>query len=234
MPVAYSLIREVQEIATSGKIHLGSDERQSLSSCFAEVKEDKPDFDSFESKLSYLLEFDGLTSDQIVRWSNEEGIEYPGSLGSTVQCRQGDCRGEDNKNWIATVDIQTSGAYGIYNSARELALRKPWAIIAETGNVDSASMIQYHMSKRMLAFAMGVSDLKDWSRGMFEEAFTDLCIALYGNNTGCAEFAVADEGIREASSREALNRKLMCEERTQNITRHVYRPEFQEKVISVF
>lgn len=233
--VAYNLIREVEEIATSGMIHLGSDERASAKECFVEaLGNEEPDFSSFEKKLSYLLEFDGtIRSNRIIRWSNEEGIDYFGHLGNVTQCREGDCRTESTGDWIATVDIQKEGPYGIYNSARELALRRPSAIVAEVGKIDLASFDIYHIPKRMLAFAMGISDMKEWSRGMFEETFTDLCDAMFGNSTGCSDFATTNHGIDDAALREERNRNTFCNERTRNVTRHIYRPEFQERVVSV-
>jgi hypothetical protein len=216
-------------------IHLGSDERSGANECFLEAKGEKPDFESFENKLSYLLEFDSTMKNKIIRWSNEEGIDYPGRLGTTTQCREGDCRTEtdDSGDWIATVDIQAGGPYGIYNAARDLALRKPFAIVAEVGKIDAASMKVHHVSQRLLAFAMGISDMKEWSRGMFEETFTHLCQFIFGNNTGCSDFAMSNEGIDEAASRPELNRKALCSERTSNTAHHIYRPEFQERVATV-
>lgn len=231
--VAYNLIREVEKIATSGMIHLGSDERKSANACFVEAFGGKPDFALFENKLSHLLEFDGITKNKIIRWFNEEGIDYPGRLGTTSQCREGDCRNENTGDWIATVDIQKEGPYGIYNSARELALRKPSAIVAEIGKMDLVSMDRDHIPKRMLAFAMGISDMKEWSRGMFEETFIILCNDMFGNNTGCSEFAMTNDGIGESASSPERKREMFCNERTRNITRHIYRPEFQERVESV-
>ena len=232
-PVAYGLIREVARLATSGMIHLGSDERVGASECFAEVSEEQPDFPSFEKKLEHLLKFDGITKSQIVRWSNDETIEYKDRLGSITQCRVGDCRTDSTDKWIATVDIQVGGAYKIYNLARELALRKPMAIVAEIGEVTSSTVEVYHIPKRMLAFAMGISDMKEWSQGMFEDTFTLLCREIFGPAAGCFEFAKSDDAIPEAALRLERNKQTICHERTRNETRYVYRPEFQERVASV-
>lgn len=232
--VAYGLIREVGKIASSGMIHLGSDERKAAEECFAEVSDVQPLYEPFENKLAYLLQFDDLVSDQIIRWSNEEGVEYPGRLGSITQCRKGDCRSDSSiGKWIATVDLHVGGPYTIYSTTKELALRKPFAILAEVGSVDAYDFGKYHMLMRMLAFAMGVSDMKEWSRGMFEESFTQLCVAMFGSSNGCFEFARSDDGSDLAAARAEANRAAMCAERTRNVTRHIYRPEFQEKVATV-
>ena len=233
IPIAYGMIREAARLATSGMIHLGSDERVGASECFSEVTEKQPDFASFEKKLGHLLEFDGITGRQVVRWSNDENIEYNDRLGKITQCRVGDCRTDGTDKWIATLDIQLGGAYKIYNLARELALRKPMAIVAEIGEVSSSTLEQYHIPKRILAFVMGISDMKEWSQGMFEETYTLLCREIFGPSAGCFEFAKSDEAIPEAASRFELNKETLCSERTRNETRHIYRPEFQESLTTL-
>lgn len=230
--VAYRLVREVEKIATSGMIHLGSDERKSGEACFSEVTDTLPNFASFEKRLAYLLEYDGI-GEQVIRWANEEGVEYPGRLGHITQCRKGDCRTENTGRWIATVDLQVGGPYHIYTSAKELALRKPWAIIAEAGNVDTSVLGKDNLPKRMLAFAMGISEMDEWSRGMFEENFTRLCFTMLGSGGECSDFAKSNSGVDEAAFRSEVHREALCSERTRNITRHIYRPEFQEKVEAV-
>ncbi len=232
-PLAYGLIREVETIATSGMMHIGSDERVSGAECFEEALDETPDFASFEQKLKYLLEFDGITNSQIVRWSNEENIEYPDRLGTITQCREGDCRTGNTGSWIATFDLQKGGPYEIYNSARELVLRNPMAIVAEVGNILRDESEHYNIPKRMLAYAMGISDIKEWSQGMFEETFIPLCTELFGPTAGCSEFSKSHEGIEGASALPIANQERLCQERTRNTTRHVYRPEFQEIVTSV-
>jgi hypothetical protein len=230
---AYLLVREIESIATSGMIHLGSDERVSGTKCYTEARSGKPDYDEFEKKLSHLLAFDGITSQRIVRWSNEESIEYPGRLGGITQCRKGDCRTDTNSNWIATVDIGKGGAFDVYNDARELALRKPTSILAEIGKMDRLSMDANQIPKRILAFAMGISDLSEWSRGMFEETFTSLCGTLFGIYSGCNDFAKSDSGIEGAGPRDEDDRKALCESRTTTVIRRLYRSEFQEQAVSV-
>lgn len=225
---AYSLVKEVEGLATSGVIHLGSDERASAAQCLLEVGVEL-DFEEYEKKLSHLLAFDGISSDRIVRWSNEEGTVYPGRLGTITQCRRGDCRQDSTSEWMATVDLENGGAYDIYNAARELALRHPSSIIGEIGKIDRRSIGKNQIHKRILAFTMGISDLTEWSRGMFEEKFILFCIELYGLEAGCLEFATSDKGVGDAAHRLEKNRKLVEDERTMDITRHVYRPEFQEQ-----
>lgn len=229
-PLAYGLIREIERIATSGMIHLGSDERVNGAQCFIEAFDEIPDFASFEKKLGFLLEFDGITSSQIVRWSNDENIEYSDRLGSITQCREGDCRTESTGHWIATLDLLKGGPYEIYNSARELALRKPMAIVAEIGEMLQDDFGQSHILMRMLAYAMGISDMKEWSQGMFEERFIALCTDIFGLKAGCSDFSQSNEGIPNVTFRAEDNKQRLCLQRTRNVTRYIYRPEFQENI----
>jgi len=214
-------------------VHLGSDERKNGDTCLAEVSNEKLEFEPFEKKLAYLLKYDGILSDQIIRWSNEEGVDYPGRLGNITQCRKGDCRTNTSGRWIATVDLQVGGPYEIYSATKELSFRKPFAILAEVGSIDSTYFDKYSMPKRMLAFAMGLSDMKAWSRGMFEESFTPLCEAMFGSHDSCSDFAKSNTGIEETYIRSAGRVSAMCNDRTRNVTRHIYRRAFQEKFESV-
>ena len=233
LSTSYLLAREIGSIATSGMIHLGSDERVSAEKCFAEAAREKPDYDAVEKKLAHLLAFDGITTERIVRWSNEEGVEYPGRLGTITQCRSGDCRTNSTSTWIASVDLEKGGAYDIFNAARELALRKPFSILAEIGKMDRASMDNSQMTKRILAFAMGISDISEWSRGMFEDSFINMCTGLFGDREVCSEFAKSDHGVEQAAPRAEQHRELVCQTRTKTVQRRIYRPEFQEPTVSV-
>jgi hypothetical protein len=228
VPTIYSIIREVLDIATSGMIHLGGDDREESMACFAEAGKE-PNFDLFEKKLSHLLSFDGISSDRIMRWGNQEQIEYPGRLGSITQCRYGDCRADTTvSSWFATVDLRQGGPWDIYNSARELALRRPTGIFAEMGRMDTKSFEKHQTSKRLLAFAMGTSDMQEWSRGMFEETYVRMCEAAFGKTKGCEEFASSDEGVLEDANRPDVHRDDMCAERTRTTKKLIFRDEFKE------
>jgi hypothetical protein len=227
VPTTYSIIREVLDIATSGMIHLGGDEREESMACFAEAGKE-PDFDHFEKKLSHLLSFDGISSDRIMRWGNQEQIAYPGRIGSITHCRHGDCRADDTVSWFATVDLRQGGPWDIYNSARELALQRPIGIFAEMGRMDTQSFEKHQTPKRLLAFAMGTSDMQEWSRGMFEEAYVRMCEAAFGKTRGCEEFASSDEGVLDDANRLDVHREAICAERTKVTTKYIFRDEYKE------
>jgi len=230
---SYLLVREIESIATSGMIHLGSDERLSGEKCYAEANREKPDYDSVEKKLGHLLAFDDIHADRIIRWSNEEGIEYPGRLGTITQCRTGDCRKDGTSQWVATVDLEKGGAFDIFKAARDLALQKPSSIFGEVGKIDNGSLDANNIPKRILAFTMGISDISLNSRDGFEEAFNDMCSSLFGIDANCSDFVKSDLGVEGTSNREEEHRSSLCSERTTTVTRKVYRPEFQEQEAAV-
>lgn len=224
--MAYSIIREVLELSTSGYIHLGADERNASLACFEEAGMEKPTFSEFEEKLSHLLKFDNISSTSIIRWENSEKVDYGnGRLGDITQCRSGDCRLDlaAGSDWFATVDIFERGPWQIYDTTRQLALRNPTGILAEVGTLGSSFSEQF--SKRLLAFAMGISTLEDWSRGAFEETFIVLCEETFGNQSGCVQFASNDTGV-PVDQQNILDR---CSERTDLIRERFFRPEYQDE-----
>lgn len=232
--VAYSLIREVHQIATSGVVHLGGDDRQVAAACFEELSQE-PDFELFESKLSYLLSFDGIPNSKIMRWSNDESVEYKGRVGSITQCKEGDCRTDDTQAWAATVDIQIGGPFDVYQAARNLALLKPDSIFAEVGHTDSTANHGSTVDMRMLAFAMGVSQMDEMTQESFEAAFIPMCKTILEVDIPCKAFAKSHESARELVTRSSPEQtSAICQERTRQVKKHKYRPEFQEAEVSTF
>jgi hypothetical protein len=75
----------------------GFDERQESMACFHEVGTE-PDFDSFENNLAAVLSLEGISTERILRWENQERRDYPGRVGSITHCRSGDCRSSSNRN----------------------------------------------------------------------------------------------------------------------------------------
>jgi hypothetical protein len=131
--------------------------------CFNEAGK-TPNFSQFEQKLAHLLSLDGISTDRILRWENEEQIVYPGRMGSITQCHSsgGDCRnGTADVPWYATVNLGQGGAWEIFNTTRALSLRKPLGIVADFGGnfMDENYMKANEVLKRLLAFAMGTEGI---------------------------------------------------------------------------
>ena len=240
----YCLIREIEDFGTAGMIHLGSDEREDAQQCFDEVSLKKVDFNSFEEKLTYVLAHDGISSESIIRWSNKEGIEYADRLGSITQCRSGQCENGGTGKWVATVNLLEGGAFEIFKSARKLAVKQPFAIFAEVGPLDSGKF-GADIPQRMLAFMMGASEFeKSWTESLFgsneldEETFIlifkELCESTFPSKNNCEKFATSAESrSHEDAQRLENQQKQVCLERTKYVTRHHYRPEFQEQTREV-
>eukprot|EP00934_Nitzschia_sp_Nitz4_P001358 Nitzschia sp. Nitz4//scaffold31_size150131//47767//50844//NITZ4_002819-RA/size150131-processed-gene-0.223-mRNA-1//-1//CDS//3329547632//1358//frame0 len=223
--VAYSLVREIQKLATTGLIHLGYDERQSAQECFAELSDNGlGPLDRFENKLAYLLAYNNITSDRIIRWSNQEKVVYPGRLGSITQCKSGDCENIPEGKWFATVDILQGGASDIFQAAKALSIRKPQAIFADVGKTGKTAIKEHNIAMRMLAFAMGTSNIESWD----ESTFVSLCSAM-GSDLACQEFSTSRDGVEEdQTARTEVNRKQMCETRTATMSKYYFRPEFMD------
>jgi hypothetical protein len=187
LSIVYSVIRELLSISTSDYIHLGSDERQESMACFHEVGTE-PDFDSFENNLAAVLSLEGISTERILRWENQEQRDYPGRVGSITHCRSGDCRSSSNRNndqWFATVDLRDGGPWQIFNSTRDLSLRNPIGIVANVGSITKDYFDQNQVPKRLLAFAFGTTRTEVLNRTTLEEQYTQMCEAKFGTDNGC-------------------------------------------------
>ena len=222
LPVTVAAIRDLLDIFSSDFIHLGTDERQKSLPCFKEAWI-RPDFDSFERKLTTLLQMEGISTDRIIRWENKEQTHYPGRVGAITQCRPGSSECPHNqttttpKPWFATVSLVEGGPWKIYETTRELALLKPIGIVANIPNLDKDYFAAHNIPQRLLAFAMGIaSDLPNMDRPTFEKRYVDICNLRFAPaDVGCATFASSDDGIDEMLPWESSEyRQSNCDSKT--------------------
>jgi hypothetical protein len=190
LPVVYSLVKELLEVTTSPFIHLGYDEREASSPCYLEATNQRVTgyFDKFEVKMRNLLRFAGVDGHSVVRWDNQEGKHYRSRFGDITQCVAGKpCRLATDENteesklpWFATVDVRTGGAYEIYKRTRELAVKKPLALMAEIGSVREEDNIykQEKIDYRLLAFTLGAANLPLMSEEKFREQYVKSCLPI--------------------------------------------------------
>ena len=181
-PVLLSLVLELSQISTAPYIHLGYDERNMSTPCFLEANDNRqPDFDKFETKISGMLGFAGLSDKQVIRWDNMEKQHYPTRFGAITQCIAGEpCRfASTDEPWFGTVDVRVGGAYYIYNITRDLAAKKPLGIMAEIGSLreDDDIYSKNKIDYRLLAFSIGTLNLPHMNKDEFQKLYIRKCNA---------------------------------------------------------
>lgn len=183
LPLLYSVIGELRTIFSSTKLfHLGTDARSESMDCWTEAGE-TPDFDKFESKLETLLALANLAPEETVRKENKEGFRYPHRAGGVTQYPVGqldDIRTDEL--FFLTIDLFDGDAYKIFENAKKAAARQPLGILADLPKLSESKFDNWEIPKRLLAFAMGVSEIASfWSlydEVSFNSYFTQLCEAL--------------------------------------------------------
>jgi hypothetical protein len=183
LPVIYSVIGELRSIFNSSKLfHLGTDERSAAGPCWDEAGE-TPDFEKFESKLGALLALVDLAPEETLRWENDEGFRYSTRAGGVTQYPAGqfdDVR--RNELMFLTVDILDGDGYNVFRNAKKAVALEPLGILADVPKLSDSKFQNWDIPKRLLAFAMGVSELAQaWSfsdKATFIAQFQQLCQAL--------------------------------------------------------
>jgi hypothetical protein len=183
LPILYSVIGELRSVFNSSKFfHLGPDERSAASPCWDEAGE-TPDFEKFESKLEALLALVNLAPEETIRWENTEGFRYPTRAGGVTQYPPGqidDIRTGDL--FFLTIDLFDGDAYSIFRNAKKAVALQPLGILADVPKLSESKFENWEIPKRLLAFAMGISELTNaWSfndETTFLVQFEQLCRAL--------------------------------------------------------
>jgi hypothetical protein len=187
LPVLYSVIGELRSLFNSSKFfHLGTDERSAASACWDEADE-TPNFEKFESKLEALLALVNLAPEETVRWENTEGFRYPTRAGGVTQYSAGqidDVR--TGELFFLTVDLFDGDAYKIFRNAKKAVALQPLGVLTDVPKLSESKFENWEIAKRLLAFAMGVSELANaWSfndETTFVVQFEQLCQALNFTN----------------------------------------------------
>ena len=202
LPVLLTVIKDLKRIfTTSNYIHLGSDERQLGLMCsqrrLSGVGFELSDYGRFEKKLSKLLEMEGIALDGIVRWNNNENVEYSDRTGPITQFYDNVTSvpsREQDKKIFTVVNLSNRGPWTIFKTTRAHARLSPTAIMAELKHLDEIRWAKTGTTQRLLAFAMGLANswTNDMDREEFETKFTELCGTLKEDVTQCREFVQHD------------------------------------------
>jgi len=237
LPVAYSAIRELMTIfSTSHYMSLGSDERKSHAACFREdgrypLGVDIP-LASFEKKLARLLkEFVGVTTQNILRWENEEGVHYPDRAGEITQYRSTTPfvlpSVRQGESYFVTLDLLAppgkqqvdknplSYLYEIYQHTRQLVGLKPLGILAEIRTLEESIWIDYHVRLRLISFLLGTRPaVTDCSPAEFEEHLMKECdLAKFEECRDLRNIVLPNETVSYVVESDSFF-KLMCDQQT--------------------
>ncbi|GKY98946.1 hypothetical protein MPSEU_000850400 [Mayamaea pseudoterrestris] len=181
LPVLYSVVAELRKVFNSKYIHLGSDEREASAPCF-EAAKINPAWSGFERKLETLMALADVTTSNIIRSDNLEGIRYPDRTGDITQYPPGVIETRPNEGVFLSVDIFDGDGYRVFQNTQKAVNKNPLGILAELRKLSVSKWKLWHVPKRLLAFAMGLSELgTTWSiydAPTFSSQFTKLCQEL--------------------------------------------------------
>eukprot|EP00536_Pseudo-nitzschia_multiseries_P008370 jgi/Psemu1/197892/e_gw1.211.13.1 len=231
MPIALAAIAELRDIFSFSPLnqffHLGFDERKlAVGGCFAEAAHNSSQgYDAlhqFESKLSTDISLLGIDQKSIIRWRNDEKIDYEDRTGAIT-------RYTDVNDLIDEVDRDSEPAsvFGAIHITDEMT---PWEVYRETqrwkglspallGLVAKGSGGQIPRLDQLVAFVMALEDnteseMHTISWDTFQTEFEVMCARVQCTNTtdhlGRANF--------NPSGSEDSHLTKICIERTTNIT----------------
>jgi hypothetical protein len=233
LPVIFQAIVSLYAVFSSKFIHLGSDERESTEPCFHELGT-KANFDGFETKLAHLLKSNGIPTENILRYGNKENKIYKGRTGGITQYHAGNYKAKYDEKFFATVDVLEGSAWEVYQRTKSVVEDKPFGVMAELRALLKGLWGQVQLEKRLLAFAMGVSELPAFNdEEAFGESFRKICHALKWDSDCTPPSALpnAESVLDQVESSQF--REQVCNARTMVSTKHVAKdvtPHFEDAV----
>jgi hypothetical protein len=215
LPLLYSIVFFLRNIFKSKFVHLGTDEREAASPCFREAGI-KTDFNSYEHKLEALMTLADLTSDDIIRSDNTEGVRYAERTGNVTQYPAGVYKKRQGEKFFLTIDIFSGDAFSVFSKARAATNLGALGVLAELRKLNESKWTLWEIPKRLLAFAMGVSELGSARNirdaDMFAAYFTRICGEL-GLSTNCTPPGEFEQRITVITESREFAKKA-CEVRT--------------------
>jgi hypothetical protein len=231
LSVLLHAITALREVFSSKFLHLGSDERIGSQPCFEEMQIE-PDFDGFESRLTALVELNGIPRENILRTENLHHRLHEGRTGSITQLRKGSSMTEPDDIVFYTVDVEDGDGWSVYQRTKELMATEPLGIMAEVRALLKSHWDKVQLPKRLLAFSMALSELptaKD--PASFNESFQALCQAL-SLDTDCTppgKLPVHTTYVVDSD----IFRKKVCDARTMETQKHVAKfvPPYYDSIV---
>lgn len=233
VPVVWQAIGALRKVFSSKFIHLGSDEREATAPCFDFLRV-RANFDGFEDRLARTMEENGIHVDSVLRHENTEHKHYPGRAGSITQYRAGSANVQTTGQFFATVDVLEGSAWDVYQRTKAIVAKQPLGVMAELRALLKALWDKVELQKRLLAYAMAVSELPTANdEATFNGSYRSICQALSWA-TDCTPPAVIPkpESVLYAVESTQLHEK-MCNARTFMASKHLAKkvvPHFKDAV----
>ena len=196
-PVLSSVLRELRQTFSSPFLHLGYDEREESVACADEAFE-KIDFQKFELKMSKLLQYNEISPGNVLRWENEEGIDYEHRFGLiTHYHKRLPPLGANSSAFFISTDLDLNNAisrlenaWDLYQHVQKVTSFKPLGVLASLDTSRDSILRRLNIRQRLLAVSIGLS-VNDLDESAFRVVFSELCKAA--KNTGCEQFGRIEE-----------------------------------------
>jgi len=227
MPIVLAAILELRNIfslssPSSNKfLHLGSDQREvAAQGCFLEAGHTGPvslaALNHFESKLMSALAMMGIDQNQIIRWHNQENIQYQNRTGKITHYTDiADIVDNESSSIFATVKVANKMTpWEVYQATRSWVQISPTpkGVVAQVINGQKLRLAQ------LVAFTMGVGRTKSefipTTEDEFQRDFDALCDQLHCADKEPVIVVAADNPLR----RTTVSLMESCVERTRNLT----------------
>ena len=226
IPVVMAAIRELRDIFSLSSssmqfLHLGSDQREkAISGCFREaghtISESHAALSRFERKLTTALSTIGIDQNHIIRWHNQENIQYPDRTGNITHYTDISdvVNNELNSYFFGTVHLTGEMTpREVYLATRRWTMKSPYP----HGIVAKAANGQIPKLAHLVAFTIGLrrteNEFLPTTEEEFQREFDALCGRLH-----CADKEPVVRATNNELMSTALNLMESCAERTTNVT----------------
>jgi hypothetical protein len=150
--------------------------------CWLE-KRVSPDYEKFESKLDTLIALANLAPEETLRRENRERFRYPNRAGGVTQYPAGQFEDiRTDELFFLTVNLFDGNAYTVFQNTKRAVALNPLGVLADLPKLSESKFANWEIPKRLLSFAMGVSEVANfwglYDEPSFNNHFTKICEAL--------------------------------------------------------
>jgi hypothetical protein len=225
IPIVTAAILELRDIFSLSSsrqfLHLGSDQRErAIKGCFLEaghtVSESHAALRRFEGKLTTALSMIGIDQNQIIRWHNQENIQYPDRTGNITHYTDISdiVNDESNSSFFGTVHLTNEMTpMEVYLATRRWTMKSPTphGIVAKAINGQTPKLT--HLAAFTIGLRRTENELLPITEEEFQREFDALCERLH-----CADKEPVVRATNNRPPPAALSLIESCVERTTNVT----------------